>query len=681
MNFKDWEKVSEDGKTVTLQHPKGHQMTIAVKGLPKIQQEALKRLKLADGGQIKKQPWDESVKDTPEYDIRRELKKQKALEAEIARLKAGRSQKLAHGGDVLESGSNQGESTQGELVRETRRLNHPLRRDRKQDERISAMHQATQEAKGRVAMERTVKPKMKGLAEGGRVNYDEGADPVSTDDQSQAPAPSAQPPVVVNVNGAPQGQANPQAPAPMPAVSRAPPTDAPPVKMTPPKQVNGSSLGNEAGQNLQEVENAKAAMQDQVGVESSKAAANLPAQDELLKSQQALAQSYQQNRNAMNTHSQEFADYMKTHEINPKSYQQNMQSGAKTATTIGLLLGGLGSAFGGHNFAFDHLEKQIDRDIDAQKRNQEGAKTVLGAWQQLYGDNVIADNLAKASMNDIYATKLQRTALQLATPQAKINAAQGIQALNQKTEELRNSAASLAAHGQMSGQAPGKAPIQGAPPVQGVPGQPGAANGNNHPSFSQTILGPGAEGKFAAAQYHPILKGKLPELEKQYQGAQQADTALGHINETFMRMSKNANDSGDSGWLRRRVSPHVLGGVGAGIGAGVGLMGMGVGALPAAAIGGALGEGLGKATDAVTDTDENRAYDSGQTELKGYLSSALANTTVGGGAAIDDIVSKNSPEYGDSRKTQAHKLKAIRDFIVEHTPHDLLDLAKMSKHK
>jgi hypothetical protein len=37
---------------------------------------------------IKKQDWDESVKDTPEYDLRKNDKKEEKLKAKIAKLKA-----------------------------------------------------------------------------------------------------------------------------------------------------------------------------------------------------------------------------------------------------------------------------------------------------------------------------------------------------------------------------------------------------------------------------------------------------------------------------------------------------------------------------------------------------------------------------------------------------------------
>src|ERR1700677_4724191 len=51
LNFSGWQRVSEDKKSTTLRHAKGgHTMTLAHNSLPKIQKEALKRIKFYDGG-------------------------------------------------------------------------------------------------------------------------------------------------------------------------------------------------------------------------------------------------------------------------------------------------------------------------------------------------------------------------------------------------------------------------------------------------------------------------------------------------------------------------------------------------------------------------------------------------------------------------------------------------------
>jgi hypothetical protein len=87
LDFKDWKKTKEDSKSVEMTHPKGHSMTILLKGLPGIQKEAIKRLPLSDGGEIKgvhKSAYDskdktlmgesEAGKQTKQMDIRKDAK-------------------------------------------------------------------------------------------------------------------------------------------------------------------------------------------------------------------------------------------------------------------------------------------------------------------------------------------------------------------------------------------------------------------------------------------------------------------------------------------------------------------------------------------------------------------------------------------------------------------------------
>lgn len=55
LDFSGWKKVGEDKKTTTLKHDKGHTITLAHSKLPRIQQEALKRIKMAEGGEAQKE--------------------------------------------------------------------------------------------------------------------------------------------------------------------------------------------------------------------------------------------------------------------------------------------------------------------------------------------------------------------------------------------------------------------------------------------------------------------------------------------------------------------------------------------------------------------------------------------------------------------------------------------------
>lgn len=546
--------------------------------------------------------------------------------------------KMAKGGEV-----NPGISEQGKDVRHAKKS-----KDR--SERDMSMDFAKEEAKSRAKFEREhVNPKLKGLADGGEV---------TDDSKDQSDANQSGNPININVGS--------QAPTTAtPAATVIPTQTAMNVPVIPSaKQVTGSSLPQEAQNTLQSVEQGKSGIQGQALIDAAKAQAAVPAIQKSLEQEQNIAD---QNANAfkeITQHTNDFNDYINKNPIDPKHYQESMGSGQKVGTAIGLFLGGMGTPFGGHNFAFDALQKQIDRDIDAQKQRTENQKTVLGAYEHLYGMNNISTALAKASMNDIYAKKIQLGAAQLGTPQAQVNSNMALQKLGQESEQLRMGAAAMLGNARAQGKQVG-------PKIN----QPQAVN---HP-LQGTLLNSNAESAYLKAKYNPLLKEQMPQLTAQYNQATQADKALNNVNDIFLNLSKMSEEGGIKGRVNRTMSPHTIGALGAGLGTLAGAVGgLGLGAIPGGIGGGAAGEAIGHGIHQMTNTDVNRRYEAEQTNLKGFLSSALKNTNVGG-EAIDEIVSKNSPEYGDSEKTKAIKLKAIRDFIKLHTDTSLLHAAKMTQ--
>jgi uncharacterized protein YeaO (DUF488 family) len=164
------------------------------------------------------------------------------------------------------------------------------------------------------------------------------------------------------------------------------------------------------------------AITEQQKIDSAKAKADLDIQTQDLANKQQLSQQFQDHLKDFNTHQQQFMqDYMNNH-IDPKHYVENMGAGSKIATAIGMLLGGASSSVTGHNPAADFLNKQIDRDIAAQQSRQDQQKTLIGANQALFHDNVMAMNQTRINMNDIYDRQIQAAANKLGTPQAKANA-------------------------------------------------------------------------------------------------------------------------------------------------------------------------------------------------------------------------------------------------------------------
>lgn len=61
LDFKNFEKIAEDDKTVTMRHGKGHEIKVILKGLRPIEREQIKRLKMADGGKV--QSFDDGTAD------------------------------------------------------------------------------------------------------------------------------------------------------------------------------------------------------------------------------------------------------------------------------------------------------------------------------------------------------------------------------------------------------------------------------------------------------------------------------------------------------------------------------------------------------------------------------------------------------------------------------------------
>ncbi len=120
-------------------------------------------------------------------------------------------------------------------------------------------------------------------------------------------------------------------------------------------------------------------------------------------------------------HKDDFANYIQNNPIDPKHYVENMGTVQKVSTAIGLLLGGFTGGFNhtGVNPAADWLNQQITRDIEGQKSRMDQQKTILGANQELYHDQVLANNAARINMNDLYDHKIQQAADQLGTPAAK----------------------------------------------------------------------------------------------------------------------------------------------------------------------------------------------------------------------------------------------------------------------
>lgn len=137
--------------------------------------------------------------------------------------------------------------------------------------------------------------------------------------------------------------------------------------------------------------------------------------------------------------------------IDPKHYVENMSSGQKVGSAIGILLSGIGAGLTGkENLAMKFLNDQIDRDIGAQKMNLDQKNNLLSANFRREGNLQAAMTMTRINLNDIMSHRIGEEAAKSAYPLAmdkarQINAqidmqnAQLMQSLHMQREALRGS--------------------------------------------------------------------------------------------------------------------------------------------------------------------------------------------------------------------------------------------------
>lgn len=624
LDLSKFKKVSEDKQSATMKHDDGHTMIISVKSLPKIQQEALKRLPLYEGGELKGVHTSSSDTEKPSKNARMP-KAEKSMAGES---KAGEH---IRSNDIKSGGNEKAKAEHTRVLGEMKSLPNP---------------------------------KLQGLAKGGHVEgcqcaqcFADGGE--ADTDASDSSTPS-QPPVVVNVGqpSSPQQVSPAATQAAIPVNVQKPnvPQQNPNVLLP-----NGSMSAPGAAQTGQE------AIQGQQQIDSAKAKAMVSVEQARLRAVQLNAQQDQNNINALKTHADNLAANIKN--IDPDAYRKNMSAPDKVATGLGLFLGGFSVPFGGQNFAADFLNKQIDRDIQGQIQNNEKQKTIWGAYNTLYGDQNVASNMAKVSMADAYKDQIDQVAAKLGTPQALVNA----QKLKAGLAVTQNKAI-LDASGNLSNtqNMPSRnqinnngsnnvAPPQGGPNIRQI-SAPSNSSDNTPKAKSlipsddyadSPLLTPDAQGKLDSMQFgSPQQRANYPKALDQYTQAQQADTVLGQLHEVHQQLFKDAKEGGTAGYLRRH-DPSA--------------------SIPLA--GHALSQMF---IQPATDNQTNRDYDTNKTRIVSDIANALRGTNVSGGD-IQRIVDDNTPEHGDTPKMVAQKERNIRVFIKNSVPKSLLKNEHMSK--
>lgn len=506
MNLKDWEKIEEDDHTVTMKHPSGHMMTIAVMALPKIQREQIRRLKLAEGGNIdsgKNRNDNEKGVHTREreystrntrsrvgdlihdkmpskYADARDRGDNRTLElkakdehhkvlGQLVSMKKPNLKGLAHGGKVRDDKEHFANYNKMQVEKAKELAANIDKKEKENPSKGWGEHKTDMNVPYDPNYNETV-GKRRGYDRGGGVQYFENnpnevqQDPPQQDDsasQQKAPASPVPATTTININPGQQNQAPAVQAQPAPVMvapqdqqpqglqpAAAPVTPVPEdVKPVIPTSVKGSSLSNEARNTLEGIEAGKAGIQQGADIEASLAKAQVPVLQQNIQNQQQLL-----NQNSIGLKQYDDAvtyatNYLKEHPADPKAFGRNLSTTQKISTGIGLFLGGLGTPFGGHNFAFDMLNKQIDRDLQAQIENRSGAKTILGAFQNLFGNTQASILMAKSVMQDQMAKQIELQGKQIGTPVAQQKSLIAKQILMEKSAQNRMEAGTLAGSG------------------------------------------------------------------------------------------------------------------------------------------------------------------------------------------------------------------------------------------
>jgi hypothetical protein len=443
-----------------------------------------------------------------------------------------------------------------------------------------------------------------------------------------------------------------------------------------------------------EMQNSQEAVKDKANIAAAQAAASVPVEKQYIGARGETLQTDQDLTKQMAGHVDDFNDYVQKHPIDPNAYIENKGTFGKTLTGLGLILGGAGAGQLGStdNPALRFLNNQIDRDIAGQQARVNNQKTILGAYRDLYGDSIAANNLTKASLLDIYNHKAKQIAAQLGTPTANAVAKElGVASAIEKAKLIRDGAVNLnsipgtrptsfSANGQpgngsmLAGTGPTSSPqidrakelLSNNSPV--LAGIPSSGSTQEKPKISpldtigdnNQILDPNAQEKLTDLNsFNP--SADTTAIQKAHDQAFDVDQQLKQVNGLYKRLFGETN--GASGRMHRSINPHAIAAATGAIGTGAGLLYGPPGAIAGGTVGAGLGEGLGHGLKELTNTGKNQEYDADLETLKGFISAGLKNR---GDMTVDEAVQKFAPTERDTEEQALKKREAFKEFIVDH---------------
>ena len=120
--------------------------------------------------------------------------------------------------------------------------------------------------------------------------------------------------------------------------------------------------------------------------------------------------------------------------VDPRKYIHDMTTGGKIANAIGLVLGGMGSGLThGPNLAFQYMQNQIDKDLEAQKSDLGRKESLLSHNFEQSRNLADAYNMTRLQTGDMLDSHLRMEQDKVADPIAKAKIEQ-IRGLNQQQQ-------------------------------------------------------------------------------------------------------------------------------------------------------------------------------------------------------------------------------------------------------
>lgn len=494
LNIKEFKKISGDERHTVLRSPKGHSITILHKPLAKAHADALKALpiqKLADGGVIRNAAQKYLGDDPAQGD---EITPTGSpIDLVAGGLGAGLGRAMA--GDAAGVIANEVGSV-GPSVKSAAYL--PNMTQQAVNEAVpvgegmasnaagtAAKQAADAQAKARAVdfAQRLAKQKASSrYADGGPVQKYADGTPDAPVEQAAAPrfidtpvAPDPTQTMQLPANNqagvapvaADQPPAQDAAPSPVAAPTQAAPTQ-PPTPATPPPAPSdpfGDAAALEGGLLNKGIGEQKAGLTAAAAAEGELGKKQAAIQAEQAQQTQAALGSYQGKLNQLDQEHAKYLSDLQNGHIDPNRLINNMSTGQHILTGIGIFLGGLGAGLShsNSNAALDFLNKQIDRDIDAQRADLGKTENLLSVNMRQYGNVRDAMDATRVQLQAAGAAKLQQASDAATDPIVKARAMQGAGALD------ANSAANFGALRQRQGL--GAALSNTAPGVDNTPGK------------------------------------------------------------------------------------------------------------------------------------------------------------------------------------------------------------------